>query len=198
MLKESKQSHFCLLDVLVLVGHLLHQGLVVKQFQRVHLLTVLVGLLVSHLRLQHVLVLLVHVLQVLLLRLLVVEEGLGVFLPHGCLLLVDLLLLHLLLVLLVYLPGQVFPHLPLLVLRHPPPPFFLVLLLPQLVVDVSHHLLILSPNLLLLILDHGVREGGHHCLNFLLSFSLLFLTLPLQFVLKASILFLSLDVLRKI
>lgn len=131
-----------------------HQGLVVEQLQRVHLLPVLFILLVLHLLLQNALMLLVHLLQVLGLVLLIIVEVVSVFFPHHCLFLVDLLLLNLLDSLFLHLPGKVLSHLLLLLLLFAGLAFFILLFLPQLTLNVSQHLIILLLDLFLLVLDH--------------------------------------------
>lgn len=72
---NQNESNLGLFNVLSFVSSLLHQGLVIQQLQSVHLFTVLLVLLILHLGHQHILVLLVHVLQVFLFVLLVLEES---------------------------------------------------------------------------------------------------------------------------
>lgn len=191
------RSNPSLLYVLVLDGHFLHQGLVVEQLEGVHLFAVLLSLLVGHLGQQHVLVLLMDILQILILLLLVVVEGLGVLFPDHCLLLVNLLLFDLFLSLLLNLPAQVLPHLLLLDFGGSFFPLLLFLFLSELVFNMPHHLVVFRLDLFLLILDDRVCEGGHHRLNLILSLSLLVVSLPLQLVLQSAVLFLSFNVLNK-
>lgn len=139
---------------------------------------------------------LIDVLQIFLLWLLVLEERVRVFLPHLRLLLVDLLLVNLLLPLLLYLPCQVLPHTLLLLLLHSLSALLLLLLLLQLVFNVTHHLLILYTDLLLLIFDDWVCEGGHDCFDLILPLLLLLLSLFLELVLQSGILLLSLYILN--
>ena len=141
--------------------------------------------------------LLVDILQILILLLLVVVEGLGVLFPDHCLFLINFLLFDLFLSLLLNLPAQVFPHLLLLDFRGSFFPFLLFLFLSELIFNMPHHLVIFRLDLFLLILDDRVREGSHHRLDLLLSLSLFFVSLPLQLVLQSAVLFLSFDVLNK-
>jgi hypothetical protein len=64
----------CLLYILVLLSCLLHQGFIVEQFESVHFLSILFGLLLCHLCEQDVLVLLVDVADVVSLLLFVLFE----------------------------------------------------------------------------------------------------------------------------
>ena len=173
-----------------------HQGLVVEQLQRVHLLPVLFILLVLHLLLQNALMLLVHLLQVLGLVLLIIVEVVSVFFPHHCLFLVDLLLLNLLDSLFLHLPGKVLSHLLLLLLLFAGLAFFILLFLPQLTLNVSQHLIILLLDLFLLVLDHWVSKRRHHMLYLLFTLTFLMVPLPLQLILQSCVLLLHLDVLK--
>jgi hypothetical protein len=156
-----------------------------------------VGVLVCHLSQQYVFVLLVDVLQVLLLVLFVVVEGFSVFLPDYGLLLVYLLLFGLFLFLLFDLTSQVVPHLFFLLLGDSLSPLVFFLFLSELVLNVPHHLLIFSADLLLLVLDDRVGKGGHNCLDLLLPFSLFVFSLFLELVLESGVFLLSFDVLSQ-
>lgn len=117
--------------------------------------------------------------QIFLLLLLILEEGASILFPNLSLLCVNFFFVNLFLFFLLYLSGKIFSHLLFLLLCYPFTSLLLLFLFSELVLDVSHHLLILCSDLLLLVLNDRVSEGSHDSLNLLLAFFFLFLPFSL-------------------
>ena len=123
--------------------------------------------------------LLVNILQVVMLLVYILIESISIFLPNNCLLLINLLLVNLFLPFLLNLPSKVLSHLPLLLFSNSPLSFVFLFFFPQLIFNMSHHLIIFSLNLLLLVLDHRIGKRRHHSFNFVLSLLLLLISFHL-------------------
>ena len=121
--------------------------------------------------------------QVVLFLFLVIEKGISIFFPNFSLFGVDFLFINLFLSFLFYLPSKILSHLSFLLFSYSFASFLLFFLFSKLIVNMSHHFLIFSPNLFFLIFDYRVGKWGHYCFNFFLAFSFFFLSLSFKLIL---------------
>ena len=135
--------------------------------------------------------------QIVLLLLFVIEKGTGILFPDLCLLTINFLLLNLFLSFLFYLSSQIVSHLGFLLFSNLFASFLLLFLLSQLVFNVSHHLLILCSDLLLLVFDYRICERSHNSLDLFFTFFFLFLSLSFKLILEPSIFLLRFDILNR-
>ena len=127
----------------------------------------------------------------------IVKEIAGVLLPHFSLFVINLSLGNLSLLLFINLFIKIFSHLLFLFFLFSLSSFFIFSFFLQLVLNMFHHLLIFSFDLIFLILDYWISKWSHNLFDFILSLFFLLFSSLLQLILKSSVLFLSFDILNK-
>jgi len=138
----------------------------------------------------------VNSLQILLFLLFVIKECAGIFFPDFSLLSINFFFIDLFLLFLIDLSCKILSHLGFLLLSDSFASLLFLFFFSKLIFNVSHHFLILSPDLFFLVFDNWISERSHDCFDLLLTFFFLFLSLLLELILKSCVLFLCLDILN--
>jgi hypothetical protein len=125
----------------------------------------------------------IYILKVFLFCLLVLKKGFSIFLPDSCLLGVNLFLVDFFLSLFLNLSCKILSHLSFLLFCYFSASLLLFFFLSQLIIDMTHHLLVLGSDLLFLILDHRISKRCHYSFDLLFSLFFLLFSLLLEFIL---------------
>lgn len=128
---------------------------------------------------------------------LIVKEVTGVLLPNFSLFVINLSLVDLSLLLFVNLFIKILSHLLFLFFLFSLSSLFIFSFFLQLVLNMFHHLLIFSFDLIFLILYYWISKWSHNLFDFILSLFFLLFSSLLELILKSSVFFLSLDILNK-
>lgn len=138
----------------------------------------------------------VNLFQIVCFLLLIVKEITCILLPYFSLFIINLPLSYLSLFLFLDLFVKILSHFLFLLLLLSLSSLFILFLFSHLILNVFHHLLILSLNLIFLIFYNRISKWCHNLLNFILSLFFFLLPSLLKFILESCIFLLCFDILN--